>query len=455
MQQRFNAAGNHLRPHRWNWSMIIRPLDRQLAQQAEHTMKPMRVFNLRYFWLDGLFSAISDNFHLGFIPLFALSLGAGTGQVGWLTAVANLLGALAFFPGAKLTERSGRRKRLVIWSGGGLARFAFLGLAMLPFITQNTTLAIWLIVGLSGLQAFMGSLANPAWTALVADLVPESVRGRYFGSRNMAMGVAALLVAPLAGILINQGNALSNDFPYLGYQSVFLLAFIFGMVATFSFSRIQDQKPAAITIEKHKRGDLRRVLRQHPTFVGLVISAFIWNLALFVAAPFFNVYLVQEFDTSTTIIGMLAAVSSLTALIGQRVFGHLLDKKSALWVQMICGFIIPVLPLAWVYITASWQVAIINALGGFIWGGYNLSNFNLLLKLAPNEQQPRAVALYQTAVFSSAFIGPIIGGYLADTVSFQFIFGISAFGRLLGMVVFAGLAVKLPVLKLRTFIHKI
>jgi dipeptide/tripeptide permease len=65
------------------------------------------------------------------------------------------------------------------------------------------------------------------------------------------------------------------------------------------------------------------------------------------------------------------------------------------------------------------------------------------------------VALYQTAVFSSAFIGPIIGGYLADNFGFQFIFGISAFGRLLGMVVFAGLAVKLPVLKLRTFIHKI
>ena len=450
VQQRFNAAINHLRPQRWNWSAVIRPLDRRLAQKTENTLQPVVLFNLRNFWLDGLFSAISENFYLGFVPLYALALGATTGQVGWLIAAGNLLGALAFFPGAKLTERAGQRKRLVLWSGGGLARICLLGLALLPFFSKNTSQAIWLIIGLSGFQAFMFNLANPAWTALVADLVPEWIRGRYFGSRNIAMGIAGLLVAPLAGVLINQGNG-RNDFPYFGFQIVFFLAFIFGMISTYIFSRIHEPEKVVATTQKPLRGDLWRGLQQQPRFIGLVISAFVWNLALFIAAPFLNVYLVQTFQASTIVIGLLAAVSGLSALLGQRVFGNLLDEKSEVWVQMVCGLTIPILPFAWMFITAPWQVAFINLLGGFIWAGYNLSNFNLLLKLAPDEYRPQAVALYQTAVFSSAFLGPILGGYLADTVSFQFIFGLSAFGRLLAMGLFTILVVPATLHRLHAF----
>ena len=120
---------------------------------------------------------------------------------------------------------------------------------------------------------------------------------------------------------------------------------------------------------------------------------------------------------------MLAAISSLSALVGQRVFGRLLDRKGAYWVQTVTGLIIPLAPLAWAFITAPWQVGIINSFTGFLWAGYNLSNFNLLLELTPDDQRPRAVALYQTVVFGSAVVGPLIGGFLVDSAGFKFVFG--------------------------------
>jgi dipeptide/tripeptide permease len=52
------------------------------------------------------------------------------------------------------------------------------------------------------------------------------------------------------------------------------------------------------------------------------------------------------------------------------------------------------------------------------------------------------VALYQTAVFSSAVVGPLLGGYLADTVSFKLIFGLSSIGRLAGTLLFIWLTVR-------------
>ena len=82
LQRLSSGATDHLRPQRWNWSAVIRPLDRRLIEQTDNTLVPSQIFSLRYFWLDGLFAAISENFYLGFVPLFALAFGATSGQVG-------------------------------------------------------------------------------------------------------------------------------------------------------------------------------------------------------------------------------------------------------------------------------------------------------------------------------------------------------------------------------------
>lgn len=442
VQRRMSAAVDHLRPHRWNWGALVRPLDERLAHQSDQPLPRPTIRTLRYFWLDGLFAAISENFHLSFLPLFALAYGASNGQVGWLTALGNLLGAMALFPGARLVEKRGERKGIVVWYTGVGGRLMLLLLALFPFVIGQPMWGIVLIIILNGLRAFLFNLSNPAWTSMVADMVPDFVRGRYFSSRNMVMGAAALIVAPLAGIIIRQLNGMGGH-PYLGFQAVFFCAFLFGVISTLSFHRIAEPPLNEQQNPPHHRGDTRRLLRQNVPFLGLVISAFIWGMALQVAAPFFNVYLVRQFDAGAGTIGALAAVSSLMALVGQVVFGRLLDKKGALWVQVVCGFTIPVLPLAWIFITAPWQVGLINTLGGFIWAGYTLSNFSLLLELTPEQARPRAVALYQTVVFTSAVLGPLLGGYLADTVSFQLIFGLSGSGRMVGMVIFLLVTVRL------------
>jgi MFS family permease len=441
VQRRVNIQVDHLRPQRWNWYVLVRPLDHSLARQVQEPLPIGGLRSLRYFWLDGLFAAISENFYLGFIALFALAYGANNSQIGLLAAVANLLGMLALFPGARLVEQVKQRKGVVIWSAGIFSRLALLGLALIPFLIFQPAVAIAAIIVLDGFRSFTANLANPGWTSMVADLVPESMRGRFFASRNTAMGLAAILITPLAGRMISSTNT-RLDSLFAGYQVVFLFAFLFGLVSTISFERIQEPKSSETARRPHQRGDLRRALRHSPGFIALVVGALVWNMALQVAAPFFNVYLKSEFQATTLTIGILAGIASLSALVGQRVFSNLLDKKGAFWVQTTTGLLIPLLPLAWAIITAPWQVGIINTFSGFLWAGYSLSNFNLLLELTPDEQRPRAVALFQTAVFGSAVIGPLLGGYLADAIGFRFIFVLSGAGRFLGIALFLWLTIR-------------
>jgi MFS family permease len=437
--QRRVSAVDHRRPQRWNWSALVQPLDRSLERGAAEPITRQRLRGLRYFWLDGLFTAVSDSFYLGYITLFALAYGASNGQIGIVTASANLLGAISLFPGARLVEQFGRRKSVVVWTAGGVGRAALLLLALLPVLVNRPEVAIFAIILLNGLRSMMTNLGNPAWTAIAADLVPGAMRGRYFGSRNLAIGLAGLAVAPLAGLIIRELNGRQGN-DLFGYQFVFLLSFAFGLLATLSYQRIPEPATTPSQLQKYQAGDLGQALRNSPGFLGLVVSAFIWNLSLQIAGPFFNVYLVNNLQASTAMVGLVNGMSSFASLLGQLLFGRLLDSRGAFWLQRFTGLTIPLLPLAWVFVREAWQVNLINFFGGALWAGYNLSNFNLLLEMTPEEQRPRAVALYQTAVFSSAVLGPLLGGYLADAVSFQLIFILSCVGRYIGTFAFLRLA---------------
>lgn len=66
----------------------------------------------------------------------------------------------------------------------------------------------------------------------------------------------------------------------------------------------------------------------------------------------------------------------------------------------------------------------------------------LLLHLTPDTQRPRAVALYQTAVFSSAVIGPLLGGYLTDLFNFKLVLVIGGLGRFLATLIFIWFTVR-------------
>ena len=418
-----------------NFDRLTGPLDRSLARLALKPSTSIEVARLRWFWLDGLFSTISASFYGSFVPLFALAYGATNVQVGQLSGVASLFGMLALLPGAQAIQlMGGRRKALVLAFGGVFGRLLLLAWLMLPFALRAPGPAIVVIIAVNALIGFCGNFANPAWTAIVADIVPAPIRGRFFSHRNFAINLSALLVVPLAGLLIQVGNQPSA--PFAGYQIVFALAFVSGAVSTLSFSHIDDPVPPSQVRVRIPVREVARTVRAAPGFMGLVAGTLIWNLGVQLTGPFLNVYLVNHLGATTAMVGWVAAGASLSALLSQRWLGAWVDRRGNIWAQAVMSFIIPWIPLAWMSATAAWQVIIVNGVAGILWTGYNLASFNLLLELAPEKARAEAVALFQLVIAGSATIAPIFGGQLADVYGYQPLFVISTVLRLLGAVAF-------------------
>lgn len=411
---------------------------RSLAEHINRTCGPFaarRLSGLKWFWLDGVFSQAQDSSSLDYIPLFALAAGASAGSIGALAAVGNLLSIAGFLAGAGISFRLRQRKPFVLAAGGGASRLLFLLLVATPLMTGSGPMLVFLIIAVNAFRLMLSSLANPAWTALAADLVPSEARGRYFASRNVAMGIVALAASPCAGWIVRTINARTSH-DLLGYQARLLLAFLCGMVSTFSFSRVSEP-PAGVPFRLRRRTrNVVELLRRHPAFGWLAASSFVWGFSLNVASPFFNVYLVTGLRGTSANVGIATGVMALTGLAGKAVFGNLSDRRGNRAVLVLTGVLIPILPLLWVLARAPWHVYLINVASGVLWAGYNLASFNLLLELSPPDDREAAVALYQSTVSASAVLGPLVGGLLIAASGYHAAFILSGVGRFAGSILF-------------------
>lgn len=414
------------------------PRFRHLARHLDRTCGPFgprRLEGMKWFWLDGAFSQAQESSSTDYIPLFALAAGASAGGIGVLTAVGNLVSIAGFLSGAGVASRLRRRKPFILAAGGGASRLMVLLLAFLPLVTGHGAVLVALIIALNALRLMFGSLSNPPWASMAADLIPPESRGRYFASRNVGIGLVALVTSPLAGWIIRTINTRASH-DLLGYQASLLLAFLFGMLSTCSFSRVPEPPASVPGRLRRKARNAIDLLRRNPSFTWLAASSFVWGFSLNAASPFFNVYLITGLQGTPANVGIANGVSALTGLGGLALFGSLSDRRGNRAVLVLTGLLIPFLPLLWVFARVPYHVYLINTASGVLWAGYNLASFNMLLELSPAEDREAAVGLYQSAVSASAVLGPLVGGLLIATVGYHAAFIMSGVGRFVGSILF-------------------
>jgi MFS family permease len=170
-------------------------------------------------------------------------------------------------------------------------------------------------------------------------------------------------------------------------------------------------------------------LRGDRHFLVFCLYTAFWTLSLNIAGPFFSVYLVQTLGATASIVGITTIITRISGIPAQRFFGVLADKWGPRKLTLVSGFLVPILPLMWLFIRSPWGVVPINILSGIFWAGYNLATFNLLLEVSPDEQRARYSAMYQIFVAGSAAAGAAIGGLIADQWGIRSLFLISGIGR--------------------------
>lgn len=199
-------------------SLIVGARDVEIKSQREAPRFSLRGMGKPF----SIFLVIVSVFTLGnsadsFLVLRAQNLGVSVIGILIMLAIYNLVIALVATPAGSLSDRIGRRKLIV---GGWLVYAAI----YFGFAAAQSAWQVWLLYVAYGL--YFG-LAFGTTNAMVADLVPENLRGTAYGTYNAIIGLLAFPASFIAGVLwqgIGNWGGLGPSAPFLFGGSLALIA---------------------------------------------------------------------------------------------------------------------------------------------------------------------------------------------------------------------------------------
>ncbi len=400
--------------------------------------------NARQSLIDGMAYSVAPGFSDPFRSVFAISLGASNYMLGLLVslpAVTNMLGQIV---GAWLTNRAPRRLKVVVTSAA-FSRSFFLLFAAVPFLPIPAVDRAWIFIVGVALANFPGSLCNLAWTALMQKLFPPETRGKVFGQRNAILGAVTLSATALGGWLLSVIR-----YPY-NYTLLNSVAFGFLMVSLFYLTTLREQvgRPGATCSDASaqatagraapaRRGTatmagLKRMMADRP-FARFILAILALQFGLAMPGALYPILIVRELHVSTTWIGLMATAGGLSATMTYQLWGRISDHLGHRRVLVLTALAWPLGSLAYVFIHAAYMPALIEFVFCALTSGYNLSLFNYVLEVAPAEESPNYIAVYNVAASLVTLAAPVVGVWVGMMTSVRAGIAISSAVRLVGVV---------------------
>lgn len=254
------------------------------------------------------------------------------------------------------------------------------------------------------------SLASVAWSASIAEVVPARISGSYYGRRNLTFGAWTLIAVLSAGKIVDLGN---NSEVVFGW--IFAAAGLARLTGLFYLSKMKF--PKGVTekrSETFKFGELLDPLfdanyRTYMLFIGF------WGLFLNMGAPFYTVYLLRRLEMNVSHTLLFATLSTLGGIVTLKSWGSLSDRFGSKPVQYVTAYSWCFIGLiAWSITTPGRQGHLILSyiiIGGAT-AGFQLTQFNLMLKLVPVGRGSAYIAVFMAVTSALTCLGPILGGTL-------------------------------------------
>ena len=234
---------------------------------------------------DGLFANIFATLTGGvFLTGFALYLGMNDFMIGVLGATPFLVTAFQL-PASYFLGKYTKRKNVTFW-GAAIGRFIWipiLTVAAIPYFSAQTKTL--LILGLFFFSHSCISISYVSWLSWISDLVPDNIRGKFFGSRNMICGIAGMMAVIVFGNILDHFKSHPSGGLPLGFGITFTAAVTFGMLSLYFIRRISEPQ-IEMPGDAVSFGGLMYLPFREKNFRNFLMFSFAWSFSVYFANPF-------------------------------------------------------------------------------------------------------------------------------------------------------------------------
>jgi MFS family permease len=361
------------------------------------------------------------------------TLSASPLLIALMQTAASLPVLLLGFPAGGAADIFDRRRLLLFWQSWMLGAAVLLSL-----LSLTGSIVPWSLLGLTFLLNIGTAVNNPAWQAIIPELVPRSEVPDAV-SLNSAGYNLARAVGPALGGVIVAGFALASR----GAGLVFLfnaLSFVAVIFVLYQWRRLPPKK-SALPAER-LFGSLRsgsRYIRHSPLLRAILARAFVFTV--FVSAVWALLAVVAHQDLHQGAMGYSilngclggGAVLGAAALpkLRRRVAADALASSA----PVIC--VATLLTLAWARSVPMVVVSLIAC--GFAWTT-TTATMNIAVQISvPSWVQARALGMYQTIFWGGMALGSAWWGLLAKHFTVPKSLLCAAIGLLLSLPLTRGL----------------
>lgn len=351
-------------------------------------------------------TATSDNF----FNAYAIFLNASLSQMGWVSGLPQLFGALAQLITVWWASFFHRKAFIVVLAT--VQAVVILAMAILAFWSKSNV--IWIFIGLAVLYHGCMNLIQPHWRAWMGSIVPERRRGSFFAARTRLTMMASLGVFFGGGAILTVTDA--HQVTWLGFLLMFVVAAGGRMVSAHYLKQMHDpeiSKPTeprvfVQTLHQFRAAWSDKTFRQYSLFVGCM------QMMVAISAPFFAVYMLEILEFTYLDYVLSSVASILTQFITLRFWGRFSDQFGNRLVMIVTSCMIPVLPLLWLFSDNFAYILSIQMLSGLAWSGFTLSTANYLYDIRPFRSDFATYAALQASLGAAlVFVGAMTGGQIA------------------------------------------
>jgi MFS family permease len=342
-------------------------------------------------------------------PFFALyvtqKFHVGMTQAGLILATNSVAGIIGGAIGGALADRHGRRGIILF----GLVVSALSGLT-LGFVNK-----FYLFYGLSAFVGLMGSIAQPAHQAMVADILPAEKRSEGFGILRVVANFAWIIGPTIGGFLAS-------------YNFLFLFlgdAIISTITAALVFRLLPETKPQSR--EKSEGESMMQTIRGYGQafadrpFLSFILASILMILVYQQMYSSLSVFLRDTHHVSSRIYGLIMSSSAVTVVLFQfsvtriiKRYPPFLMMATATFFYMIgftmYGFVstVPLFVVAMIIITIGEMV------------GMPTSN-SLAASFAPEDKRARYMAVFGLVWAVPSMVGPWSAGLIMDNYNQNYV----------------------------------
>ncbi|MDD5190090.1 MAG: MFS transporter [Dehalococcoidales bacterium] len=352
-----------------------------------------------------------ENAAIAYQSQSVIAAGANGSGVALLSSLTNLFLSVFLLKVPSLIEgpKTSTRRTVVILALANTATWIPIVLVMMLFTHVHPLMltALWII------NIVPTVLLGPLRDYWIANIVPTDKMGRYLSWRSVISGAAYLLTFYIMGIIL-ETNANKNLF---GFAVILLFALFASAASAFLYTRI---KPPVIPESKTKPAEfgfltfLKQARSSHLGVFILFVSMF--TFATNLAGPLFASYMMDELKFGYMTFAAVVSFEFIARVISLTFWGKMVDKTGSLKVLSMVAYLIPIVPVLWLFSTNIAYLCMIQAFSGVVWAAFDLSVQTFIYKATSPEQRLRYIVYYKSLTSFSVALGALTGALLVNNI---------------------------------------